>query len=412
MWKLLILSLYLGVSVAVTPKFCCEPGSAILKRRNVCWNPVSNVTNDIKTLECQFKLRLLRYEINSDGTLLLPLSSKNFTVDVKSYCLGNATTIKDLELKNATETALVCSDKKEKIIDDKVSGYCLIVSVVFLFLTAIVYAALSELRDLQGKSFVCFCISLGLGMMILVIMKLMTYSDMKLCAVRGFLTYFFFLASFFWTNAISIQILLCIRRPSTINYKWKDFFWYALYAWGCPALLTMILAIINFVPGNHSRPGIGLMHCWFYDKENQWYYMYSVMSILIIANICIFIYTSVCLWRNTFATSHLKALKYKFMMTLRLFVLMGVTWIFEMFSSFMEESHFWVIIDIYNTLQGLMIFLMLVPFRRRAVKAMYKQGWLDCCTNAVEKHLAVGEDDEQDVMAQNTDVPMEDRNGK
>ncbi|CAH0678836.1 unnamed protein product [Chilo suppressalis] len=413
MWKLFVLSLFVGVTVAVTPNYCCDLGQVVLKKKSVCWDPNKNITTDIRTLDCKKIVRLLRYQINSDGTLFLHLDNRNVSIEIESFCLANSTTVKDVELKNLTEIAVVCGEDSDNV-NNQVAGYCMTVSVLFLFATAVIYAALPELRDLLGKSIVCLCTSMGLGMMLIVIMKLIPYSvyAMDLCAVRGFLAYYFFMASFFWSNAISIQILMSIRRPSTINYKWSGFLWFALYAFGCPAVLTMIMAIINFVPGDHPRPGIGLMHCWFYDVENQWYYMYSVMSILIIANICIFGYTSYCLWRSTFATTHLKALKYKFMMTLRLFVLMGITWIFEMISSLTAESYFWFVIDTYNTMQGIMIFLMLVPFRRRTVKAMYKQGWLDCCSDAIEKHLAVVEDDEQDAIEHNTGVPMEDRNGK
>lgn len=42
--------------------------------------------------------------------------------------------------------------------------------------------------------------------------------------------------------------------------------WYALYAWGCPTILTIILAIVNFTPGKHRKPGIGLNTCWFFGR--------------------------------------------------------------------------------------------------------------------------------------------------
>jgi hypothetical protein len=50
---------------------------------------------------------------------------------------------------------------------------------------------------------------------------------------------------------------------------------------------------------------------------------------------------------------------------------------------------------------------MLVMFRRRVIRAMYKHGYLNFMSKAVEKHLAVGEDDEQDVIEHTKDVPLE-----
>lgn len=60
--------------------------------------------------------------------------------------------------------------------------------------------------------------------------------------------------------------------------------------------------------------------------------------------------------------------------------------------------------DVFNSLQGMFIFLLLVVFRKRVIKIMYKHGWLDCISGLVEKRLAL-EDDEEHVV-QHTDVPM------
>ncbi|AKN80718.1 hypothetical protein [Diatraea saccharalis granulovirus] len=379
LFKFFLILCLLEMCATIAPH-CCDDGSVVLKKKHMCWNPDTNITEKIKSLDCEKTLLLRKYNINTDGDLYLTFE-KNITI--QKYCLGNVTT---KEMKKIVVSPLICATQDNSVINDKVHGYCMIVSVVFLFLTIIIYIALPELRDLQGKNIMAFCISLSFGMILLVIMKFMVYSDMKWCAVRGILAYYFFLSSFFWTNSISIQVLMSIIRPTPINYRWKNFFWYALYAWGCPAVLTLILTTINFVPGNHSRPGIGLNHCWFYDIENQWYYMYSVISILISINICIYIYTVLYLWRNNFLkNTHLKEIKYKFSMSFKLFILMGLSWIFEISSSFMGDSYFWIITDIYNTLQGVMIFLILVPFRRKTLKIMSNHGWFNWHTRKEEE---------------------------
>ncbi|CAB3245877.1 unnamed protein product [Arctia plantaginis] len=62
------------------------------------------------------------------------------------------------------------------------------------------------------------------------------------------------------------------------------------------------------------------------------------------------------------------------------------------------------IIEVFNSMQGLLIFLLLVVFRKRVIKVMYKHGWLDCISEFIEVHLAL-QDDEENVV-QHTDVPM------
>lgn len=57
-------------------------------------------------------------------------------------------------------------------------------------------------------------------------------------------------------------------------------------------------------------------------------------------------------------------------------------------------------------LQGILIFLLLVVFRKRVVKAMFKRGWLDCISGAVERYLAAGSD-EEDLANHTTDVGLQ-----
>ncbi|XP_026734362.1 G-protein coupled receptor Mth2-like [Trichoplusia ni] len=337
---IVVLPIHLVHVFAANP--CCPEGQALLVKRDGCWNPKTNVTSPA-TLTCKVAIKFVKnFYINEAQQLKLSLGGEtDETIEPDAYCAGNLTTIRDVTLNKTKPAVIVCADENEEIIDDRIMGYTMIVSVVFLAATAVIYGFLPELRDVQGKSIINFCTSLAIGLGILVIMKLMEYSDMDLCAARGFLGYFFTIAAFFWSNAISIQVLLNTRRPATLDYSWHEFKWYALYAWGAPAVLTICMAIVNFHPGSHAKPGIGLNHCWFFNKKQQWYYMYSVLSILLAANICIFIYTSLLIWRLSFSSSHIKAVKYKFVMTVRLIVLMGLPWVFEMIGSLAGEHIIW-----------------------------------------------------------------------
>ncbi|CAB3245868.1 unnamed protein product [Arctia plantaginis] len=396
-----------------TVNHCCPVGQALLLKTNdVCWDPKTNLTGPI-TMQCTEYIRFKNFNVTEDKKLSLKFSEDDIET-FETFCLGNLTQIRDVSFKRISLRAVVCADEDKEILDDRVVGYCMIVSLLFLVPTAIVYSALPELRDIQGKSIINFCMSLAIAKGILAIMKLMEYSDMSLCATRGFLAYFFLMVAFFWTNAISIQVLLntSFRRPTTLDYSWHEFKWYFVYAWGVPTVLTICMAIVNFHPGNHQKPGIGLQHCWFFNIHQQWYYLFSVMSLLLTANIAIFIYVSIIICRLNFSSSHLKALKYKLLMSSRLVILMGLPWVFEMIGSSAGSHIIWSIIDVFNCLQGILIFLLLVVFRRRVIKAMHRHGWLKFISGAVEKHLAF-EDDEENVV-QHTEVAMSmnDRNAR
>lgn len=405
--KNVIILMVLSLSSANTARQCCPAGNFYTKKYSSCLEPITNKTTPI-SINCKSVVPLTRgFSINDDGGLMLLISNNTYRDVDTDFCIANGTLKKDVNYTRPFRVVVVCTGEDDKILDDKILGYCMIVSVVFLTLTAFIYASFSELRDLQGRSIINFCSSLAIGLAILVYMKLAAYSDMNFCAARGFFAYFFVMASFFWANAISIQILVSTRKPIVItDYGWRNFMWYAVYGWGCPLILTICVVVANYHPGEHRRPGIGLNHCWFFSNKEQWYYMFSIMSILLAVNIVIFIYTSSIIWRHKFSSRHLKAIRYKFAMTIRLIILMGLPWVFEMISSLSDKHIIWTILDIFNTFQGLLIFLLLVVFRKRVVKSMHKRGWLDCMSGLVERYLAVADDDED--VIQHTDLPMND----
>ncbi|CAG9565442.1 unnamed protein product [Danaus chrysippus] len=401
--KLIFLLLTIGLTGSEASN-CCKHG-VVEDAGNFCVDVLTNQTSPTN-LTCPhvdtLSLILFNYTVSEDSLILTLNEDLVVELERDNFCVSNGTRFSD------DPVAVICSEVEEKILEESVYGYCMIVSVVFLVITVIVYSILPKLRDLLGKSIINFCASLAIGLSTLAIMNIMEYSDLKWCAVRGFLAYFFILATFFWSNSISIQILRSLDRPTSIDYSWKSFLWYALYAWGCPTILTVILAIVNFTPGRHRKPGIGLNTCWFFDHKQQWYYMYSVMTILIVSNMVIFMYISLSLWRHTFASTHIKALKYKFWMTVRMFIVMGLAWIFEMISSLSKPHIIWVILDFFNLLQGLLLFLVLVVFRKRVIKELYNKGWLECVAGCVERHLAVG-DDEEDVVEHTIGVALEEK---
>ncbi|KAJ2953285.1 hypothetical protein O0L34_g870 [Tuta absoluta] len=388
---------------------CCSIGHLVVRIVNesnsvkhLCWEPSTNTSTSI-ALTCSGDLSNInlsgtdyKYSLNDHGQLVFKSEYNeefqflppDFLFEPGQFCMAN--------VRNFT-AVVFCAENIEKTIPQEVNHWCMVVSGVLLLITSVIYAVLPELRDLLGKSIVNLCLSLGLGLAILAANNLFEFEHMGLCAARGHFTYFFLIASFFWMNAISIQILFGIRRPMTSNYRWREreFIHYAIYAWTCPAVLSCIMAIYNHVPGTHSKPGIGLTQCWFFNKDQQWIWMYSVMSILTAVNILIFVYVLATLWKQTFSSSHIKAIKYKITMTLRLAGVMGVAWAFEMIGSLVKNHIIWELIDLVNSLQGLIIFLLLVVFRRKTIKAMHRHGWLDCVSGPVERYLAVGEDEEE-----------------
>ncbi|KAI8425069.1 hypothetical protein MSG28_006937 [Choristoneura fumiferana] len=351
-----VLFMLTGITAAINGSYCCsETTDDVLEDeegRHICFNEEQNSTMTF-SLRCSDNMTVIlandtdfMVRLNPDATLGIMLDEviEWSRIPPGNFCIG-------LQTQNDSSritVIAVCQDEEEQNL------------------------------DVQGKSIISLCSSLAIANAMSCVLKVMEYSDMTWCAVRGFVTYLFIISSFFWMNAIAIQILINIKR-SSISYGRREFLWYSIYAWGVPILLTVILIIVNYHPGHHEKPGIGHNHCWFLDLKRMWMYMYSVISILMAANAAIFVYTSVFLWKYTFSSSHVRALRYK------------------------------VITDLTNCLQGVIIFLTLVVFRRRVVKALHKRNALCCLNGVAERYLAVGTDDEDDIVTHTIAVPLEEK---
>ncbi|XP_075983168.1 putative G-protein coupled receptor Mth-like 1 [Anticarsia gemmatalis] len=382
---------------------CCSSKQMLIRTRNTCWDPTTNVTSPL-AFKCNhtFMYSANSFIINSEDEISLVFGD-DILVKIHTFCLGNK-----IRPDNRTApVAIVCEDGEKEVYYTYDLTKLMIPSVIFLFLTALTYSAVPELRDVQGKCIINFCASLATAKLIIILTPLV--ADLKSCGAVAILAHYFFMAAMFWANATSVHVLLSLRRPTSPDYSWHAFKWYFSYAWGSATLLTTCVCIVNYLPGKHKKPGFGIQSCWFANITQQWYYMYSIMSILLAANCCIFIYIWLVLFRQPSSSGLSKALKYKFVMTVRLIFLMGLPWIFEILSANFRPHIIWFITDLSTSLQGVFIFLLLVVFRRRAIKYMYYRGWLKCVSGWVENILAVGDDEEQVVQPEDEPITLGDK---
>lgn len=81
-------------------------------------------------------------------------------------------------------------------------------SVPFLIATIIVYIILPELRNVHGKSLVCYLLGLVVGYTTLGWVKLngSGYIEATKCRTLGYTIYYAYLSAFFWLSVISYDL--------------------------------------------------------------------------------------------------------------------------------------------------------------------------------------------------------------
>ncbi|XP_044598091.1 G-protein coupled receptor Mth2-like [Cotesia glomerata] len=289
--------------------------------------------------------------------------------------------------------------------DDPLSSRILIktiaetISCTFLLLTFLVYLSLPSLQNIHGITLMCYIGSLFLAFSSHTAIIFLTIYDNKtpdyylvdlpVCKPLGYIMTASFLAAFSWLNVMCFDIWWTFRGYNGVVYinreslgRRKRFLLYSCYAWGLPLLSSLFIFMLDskkFIP-DEWLPHLGETTCWIgaqNDNIAKVIYFYGPLTILLTINVIFFILTL----RNynrvkasifkflSFTSAQLdKATKTKVRLTLKLFIVMGIAWIFEVIGFFIKTyiiSLDWHVIiftvfDIINCLHGMFIFVLFV----------------------------------------------------
>ncbi|XP_012233604.1 probable G-protein coupled receptor Mth-like 1 [Linepithema humile] len=301
------------------------------------------------------------------------------------------------------EIALVCFDKE--LLEESMSWMwkntliCIvsIISAIFLIATLAVYVMLPELRELQDKAMMAAVTTLVVSYTVLSIQHLRPAmeDDYTICVTLGFILYFAFMSAFFWMNIVAFNVWRVVWFK---NFRVRDqplYYAYCIWGWGGPACFLIVALTLHNLKGQHLKPGFGEYSCWFAGTAQTWAYFYGPVTILLTLNMIYLGLTSWRLWHQyrNYTGSKLRVLRFKCLLYIKLVLVMGITWIFEIISFAIDTKmdEFWIPTDLLNGLQGFIIFLLLVATRKRVRKLLAKKR---PCGIAFPKSWAAYEDEE------------------
>ncbi|XP_026735178.1 probable G-protein coupled receptor Mth-like 3 [Trichoplusia ni] len=399
--KAILFLVLAGCSAVLSVQPCC-PNNATLLPKGFCG------TERMTKLNCTHGRMVLR-DIILQGTKVSTQDSPSFVFveDPNQYCVAEMYRNNSDPSLGMVPVAVVCFEEISKTNDIETSGILTLISVFFLVATIAVYTYLPQLRDLQGLCYMCMCISMALGFLSLGVLQLSPGFRGQICTITGFLVYTWMMATFFWMNVICINVYRTVLDATYLKKtERKQYFYYSCYAWGCTILFLTVTLITNFAEGDHWKPGFGNNSCWFNGRTETWIFFYGPIAVLITANVILFALSSFTLLRHTrkYEVNTLNFLKHKFLLSLKLFLVMGMSWIFEIASFAHGEAHIvWKIMDTFNCLQGVIIFLLLVILRRRAMRGIASENICTWCSRPLAEKLSPHDDsDDQHILADDT----------
>uniref|UniRef100_A0ABD2XRC9 G-protein coupled receptors family 2 profile 2 domain-containing protein n=2 Tax=Trichogramma TaxID=7490 RepID=A0ABD2XRC9_9HYME len=177
---------------------------------------------------------------------------------------------------------------------------------------------------------------------------------------------------------------------------------YSAYAWGGPLIVAGLAAFLDHLPETPGqtflRPRFGEKQCWFYGDMEILAYFFGPIGILLAINLLFFAATAhelTCgLWKGEFVKSttertlriiprnlesaHERRLRRAALgkVCLKLVIVMGVPWIFDVLSWMAGGPDFlWYVTDLCNAAQGVLIFLVVgcQPQVRAALKRLWSR---------------------------------------
>ncbi|CAG0888816.1 unnamed protein product [Darwinula stevensoni] len=304
--------------------------------------------------------------------------------DVPRYCIDETRNIFGV----MNHIACVCDPRLR--MSTKTTGASFVLaplSALFLVVAFLLILFSPERKSLPGKVRVV-CVGSILLHSVCVCFRTDTFYfgvSIPLCLVANLVDAFWILSAFFWLNVMCFDLWRTLRVLQTplLKEETKRLLVYSLYAIGSPAFLVAIACIQIFAGGVfplradselvlmlHSRMCIPLD-----PPGGIWYNLVPVFFILV-TNAIFFGLSRNSLIQRAKDTSHLTPTQKQlgtFWLYLKLFVVMGGTWLAGMVGYFIQEipdPHFHTVL---SGLQGVFIFFIFL-WEQDAVKSL-KSKW-------------------------------------
>ncbi|XP_044745539.1 G-protein coupled receptor Mth2-like [Coccinella septempunctata] len=367
-------------------KNCCEGGNILLAKKCL-EGSINNV------LECANRFLLNPEDLDKVDEINGKISFGEVVQENEGFCRTNV---------NNSEVFIVCYNPEDLEEPSKVFIFIGFMSSLFLFITAAIYISLPKLLDLQGLCVVHSVLGLAFGFVIMGVNRLSDEASRFVCHFFAYSLYFCFLYAFFWLNTYSFHIWRTTTQPrifANINH-WKSI--YHFYSCGCPLILLIVVCfsqVSNLYIYTHPRMAEESI-CWFGTLEASFVYMYVPISLLLSLNIIFFFLTIYALWKEIqqYDGKRIKIIRYRLSLCFKMFFVMGISWIFEVLSAAFEHKHpsiVWKITDTINSLQGLLIFLVMVVLRKRVYRLLAEKSYCQCLPSTW-RSIGGGEEDDEE----------------
>ncbi|XP_074043814.1 adhesion G-protein coupled receptor G6 isoform X2 [Macrotis lagotis] len=244
------------------------------------------------------------------------------------------------------------------------------ISAIFSAATLLTYVAFEKLRrDYPSKILMNLSTSLLFLNLIFLLDGWITSFDIDgLCVAIAALLHFFLLATFTWMGLEAVHMYIALVKVFN-TYIRRYILKFCIIGWGLPALVVTIVLASRNTNGNEiygkagygqDLKGQGNEFCWIQDPVVFYVTCAGYFGVMFLLNVAMFIVVMVQICGRNGKRSN-RTLREEILRNLRSVVsltfLLGMTWGFAFFAWGPLNIAFMYLFSIFNSLQGLFIFI-------------------------------------------------------
>ncbi|XP_027206853.2 probable G-protein coupled receptor Mth-like 2 [Penaeus vannamei] len=396
-------------------QMCCAEGNFLRDRECVrSESPPGTQADDlhfvVSTPKCDSSSQFLtardfidgENEFNVSGEGALSFSSDDDSYEIGRYCLAR-------DENGTTDRAIYCARQLSELLQQKNQAVkiCLIVSCVFLALTILNHGLTKKLRDVQGLCFLFHMMSLLVADAALICSTWFSkHISLTHCIINGFILQYSFLATFAWINVMCFDIWRVVKATVSLvplsdilASDAKKFRIYCALAFGLPLAIVAVTVVLQVLPASllHEnsffRPNLGVGTCWFPGYSGRLLYFFGPIGVFSVASLAFLGHTlamllqtgSVCTCCSkkapvtAFNRNHLEAFWQRF----SLFCVSVLCWVTEFLSFLIQAPEIWIVTDIINSLQGVIVFFIFITSKKK--RRIVFQSWESTVSSVVSR---------------------------
>lgn len=287
-----------------------------------------------------------------------------------------------IEYNSSNGQPLICIDARKFKIPEFPAGYIelnylgktlSLLSSIFLFVT---FSVFKELRTLPSKLLLNLAVAFIVSDVLFIVSGFVNRLGPISCFFSTIVFNFFILSRFSWMNCLGIEytrtiyMALSLRAINSSLSKVKIFIVYIVIGWAAPAINVVISLVVNFTikrsrGSSDQRQGL----CWMNGEAQISAYIVPI-SLSTMINIVLFctVIGLICIAsKSSAADLRSKHNVARIRVTIGIFSVLGMTWVFGFISLLAQNSWAWYVFAVFNSIQPVIIAVSFLATRKIAL---------------------------------------------